>query len=103
METSGVELRLAERVVHRDAGTGDDEPGAVAHAGGYGDGVALRVHAREMGGVRGAKRVAEDLFSLGDSVFFAGEPFGYTGVVITVQVSGLPVGESVLHGSGHRG
>src|SRR5215210_344980 len=48
----GVELRLPQSIVHRDPRARDDEPGAVAHRGGDGDGEPLGVYTGDVRGLR---------------------------------------------------
>src|SRR5918994_7204831 len=83
VESSGIQLRLAQGVVHRDAGAGNDEPRAVAHARGYGDGEPVAVHARKMRGVGGSEG-SEDPAPLPGRVFLPGQPLGDLAVFSTI-------------------
>src|SRR5919107_1905011 len=73
VEPPGIELRLTETVVHRDACTGNDEPRAVAHARGDGDSEAIVVDAREMRGM-GRTEGGEDPTPLLGRVLLSGQP-----------------------------
>src|SRR5918995_1413535 len=101
VESSGIQLRLAQGVVHRDAGAGNDEPRAVAHARGYGDGEPVAVHARKMRGVGGSEG-SEDPAPLPGRVFLPGQPLGDLAVFGTIEVGRVAVLERELHGPGEE-
>src|SRR5215218_3025350 len=98
VEALGIQFRLAQSVVHRDAGAGDDEPRAVTHRGGDGDGKALGVDA---GDVRGLRR-AEDAPTLLSGVLLARQAPGHDLVLRAVHVRDLPVVEGEPHRAGHH-
>src|SRR5215213_2484436 len=85
VEPPGIQLRFTQGIVHRDAGARNDEPRAVAHARGDGDGQAIAVHAREMRGMRRSEG-GKDPAPLLRRILLPGQPLGDLTVPGTVEV-----------------
>src|SRR5215210_5242100 len=100
VEAPGVQLGLAQGVVHRDAGAGDDDTGPVAHARRDRDRQPRGVHAREVGRVGGAEGRAEDALALAPRVLLARQACSDPHVVVGLRVGHVAILERVLHRPG---